>query len=124
MRYVASADGCFRRQDQGRVYYRCCYTGHYGKVAAKQLQQHGVTCNMLEDKLLPEIERFVATRVFGPMRLDLLRNQQKEIAPADRAIAAQVRALEVGVEPTAVQARIDELKDRKTTAEASLPNSR
>ena len=46
---------------------------------------------------------------------------QAQRAEADRAIAAQVRALEAGIEPNVVQARIDELKAEKATAQASLP---
>jgi site-specific DNA recombinase len=86
------------------------------------------------------IERFFADRLFGPMRLDLLREQldlqqqtsateeqrtaarlQAQIAEADRAIALQVRALEAGVEPELVRARIEELKADKAAAQASLP---
>ena len=74
------------------------------------------------------------------MRLDLLREQlalqeqtsateakrtaarlQAQIAEADRAIALQVRALEAGVEPDLVRARIEELKADKAAAQASLP---
>ena len=125
---------------KGHVYYRCRYSGSYGKVAAKAIPGHGVTCNVREDTLLPYIERFFSERLFGPMRLDLLREQldsqeqtsrteaqrtvarlQAQIAKADRAIAVQVRALEEGIEPDAVQARIDELKAEKAAAQASLP---
>jgi hypothetical protein len=75
-----------------------------------------------------------------PMRLDLLREQldlkernsatdaqqtaarlQAQIAEADRAIAMQVRALEQGIEPDVVRARIEELKAVKASAQASLP---
>ena len=74
------------------------------------------------------------------MRLDLLREQldlqqqtsatedqrtaarlQAQIAEAGRAIALQVRALEAGVEPELVRARIEELKADKAAAQASLP---
>jgi hypothetical protein len=74
------------------------------------------------------------------MRLDLLREQldlqertstteaqrtaarlQAQIAEADRAIAMQVRALEAGIEPDVVRARIEELKAEKAAAQASLP---
>jgi hypothetical protein len=46
---------------------------------------------------------------------------QAQIAEADRAIAVQVRALEQGIEPDVVRARIDELKAEKAAAQASLP---
>lgn len=74
------------------------------------------------------------------MRLDLLREQldlqeqtdrteaqrtaarlQAQIAEADHAIAMQVRALESGIEPDVVRARIEELKAEKAAAQASLP---
>jgi site-specific DNA recombinase len=125
---------------KGHTYYRCSYGRDYGKVAAEAINGHGVTCNVREDALLPIIERFFADRLFGPMRLDLLREQldlqertsatetqrtaarlQAQIAEADRAIAMQVRALEQGIEPDVVRARIEELKAEKAAARASLP---
>jgi site-specific DNA recombinase len=125
---------------KGHTYYRCTYGQNYGKVAADAIAGHGATCNVREDTLLPVIERFFADRLFGPMRLDLLREQldlqqqtsatedqrtaarlQAQIAEADRAIAFQVRALEAGVEPELVRARIEELKADKAAAQASLP---
>jgi site-specific DNA recombinase len=125
---------------KGHTYCRCTYGQNYGKVAADAIAGHGATCNVGEDTLLPVIERFFADRLFGPMRLDLLREQldlqqqtsatedqrtaarlQAQIAEADRAIALQVRALEAGVEPELVRARIEELKADKAAAQASLP---
>jgi hypothetical protein len=46
---------------------------------------------------------------------------QAQIAEADRAIALQVRALESGIEPDVVRARIEELKAEKATARVALP---
>lgn len=125
---------------KGHTYYRCTYGQNYGKVAADAIGGHGATCNVREDAILPVIESFFAERLFGPMRLDLLREQlalheqtsateakrtaarlQAQIAEADRAIALQVRALEAGVEPDLVRARIEELKADKAAAQASLP---
>ena len=125
---------------KGHTYYRCTYGQDYGKVAAESIAGHGVTCNVREDALLPAIERFFAERLFGPMRLDLLREQlalqqrtsateaqrtaarpQAQIAEADRAIAVQVRALEEGIAPDAVRARIEELTAEKAAAQAALP---
>jgi site-specific DNA recombinase len=122
------------------TYYRCTYRESYGKVAAQAIAGHGATCNVSEDALLPAVERFFAERLFGPMRLDLLREQldlrertshteaqqtaarlQAQIAEADRTIAMQVRALEQGIEPDVVRARIEELKVEKAAAQASLP---
>ena len=45
------------------------------RFAAEAIAGHGSTCNVREDTLLPAIERFFAERLFGPMRLDLLREQ-------------------------------------------------
>jgi site-specific DNA recombinase len=125
---------------KGHTYYRCTYGSDYGKVAAESIASHGVTCNIREDTMLPAINDFFAERLFGPMRLDLLREQldlqertsrtdaqltaarlQAQIADADRAIAVQVRALEQGIEPDVVRARIEELKAEKAAAQASLP---
>jgi site-specific DNA recombinase len=125
---------------KGHTYYRCTYGQNYGKVAADTIASHGMTCNVREDAMLPLIERFFAERLFGPMRLDLLREQldlhehtsateaqqtaarlQAQITEADRAIAMQVRALEHGIEPDVVQARIEELKAEKAEAQAALP---
>jgi hypothetical protein len=50
-----------------------------------------------------------------------LARLQAQIAEADRAIALQVRALEAGIEPDLVRARIDELKAEKAAAHAALP---
>jgi site-specific DNA recombinase len=125
---------------KGHTYYRCTYRSSYGKVAAEAIAGHGSTCNVREDALLLAIERFFAERLFGPMRLDLLREQlalqesathtevqqtaaqlHARIAEADRAIAMQVRALEQGIEPDVVRARIEELKAEKAAAQAPLP---
>ena len=122
------------------TYYRCTYRENYGKVAAESIPGHGATCNLRADALLPAVESFFAERLFGPMRLDLLREQldlqeqtsatqaqktaarlQAQIAEADRAIALQVRALEQGIEPDVVRARIEELKTEKAAAQASFP---
>jgi hypothetical protein len=48
---------------------------------------------------------------------------QAQIAEADRAIAVQVRALEEGIEPDMVRARIEELKAEKAAAQAFLRSS-
>lgn len=125
---------------KGHTYYRCSYRRDYGKVAADSIAGHAATCNVREDALLPYIERFFAERLFGPMRLDLLREQlglqeqtnrseaqrtatrlQAQIAEADRAISLQVRALESGIELDVVRVRIEELKAEKATAQMSLP---
>jgi hypothetical protein len=122
------------------TYYRCTDGRAYGKVAADLIAGHGATCNVREDALLLAVEHFFAERLFGPMRLDLLREQlglqeqadrteaqrtaarlQAQIVEADHAIAMQVRALESGIEPDVVRARIEELKTEKAAAQASLP---
>jgi hypothetical protein len=60
---------------KGHTYYRCTYGQTYGKVAADAIAGHGATCNVREDMILAAIERFLADRLFGPMPLDLLREQ-------------------------------------------------
>ena len=128
---------------KGHTYYRCTYGRSYGKVAADSIAGHGAACNVREDALLLAVEQFFAERLFGPMRLDLPGEQlglqeqnnrteakrtaarlQAQIAEADHAIAMQVRALESGIEPDVVRARIEELKVEKATAQASLPKLR
>jgi site-specific DNA recombinase len=125
---------------KGHTYYRCTYGRNYGNVAADSIAGHGATCNVREDALLLAVEHFFAERLFGPMRLDLLREQlglqeqtdrteaqrtaarlQAQITEADHAIAMQVRALESGIEPDVVRARIEELKAEKAASQASLP---
>lgn len=129
----ASAQRCWPRVDRvGALPYRDQPASErdsavgrgddHSHVAHPVYVGHGTTCNVREDTLLPVIERFFADRLFGPMRLDLLREQldlqqqtsvteeqrtaarlQAQIAEADRAIALQVRALEAGVEPELVR---------------------
>jgi hypothetical protein len=98
------------------------------------------TIDAITHQASPAYDVSVAERLFGPMRLDLLREQkgrqgeashteaqrtdarlQAQITEADRAIALQVRALEAGIEPDLVRARIDELKAEKAAAHAALP---
>jgi hypothetical protein len=89
--------------------------------------------------LLLLVEQFFAQRIFGPMRLDKLAKQlrshdrerrktgqlaatrlRQQIADANRKIRIQVQALEDGIEPEIVTARISELKADKEAAMAAL----
>jgi site-specific DNA recombinase len=121
---------------KGHTYYCCSYGRDYGKVAAGSIEGHGISCNVRESLLLPFIERFFAERLFGPMRLDLLAEQlgrvpaastdpeakelRKNIAAADRDLAACRAALSAGIDSGAVQARIDQLEADRGHSLASL----
>lgn len=124
---------------KGKAYVRCDYSKGYGKVAAEAIEGHGVLCSMREDVLLPFILDFFERRVFGAARLDLLNEQlanqaksqqtsarkeraelQRQVTDLDQAIKRQVIAIEQGVEPALVGARIAELKEQKATAETGL----
>ncbi len=83
--------------------------------------------------------RFFEQRIFGPLRIERLEKQlraharseraevklagtklRKQIAEIDRKIKAQVIALEEGVEPELVSARIKELRGEKEVLVAAL----
>lgn len=112
-----------------KAYVRCATTrrGMYGKVAAEAIEGRGVLCSMREDVLLPFILGFFERRVFDAARLDLLHEQlanqakseqtstrkertelQRQVTELDQAIKRQVIAIEQGVEPALVGARIAE----------------
>jgi site-specific DNA recombinase len=124
---------------KGHHYYACAYANSYGEDAA--LEAHGGQkwLSLREDRLLRLALRFFDRRVFGPMRVEKLENQlraqgqagrrdgqlaatriRKQIADLDRRIKAQVVALEEGVEPDLVAARIAELRGDKSQLEEAL----
>jgi hypothetical protein len=95
--------------------------------------------SLREDTLLPLVEQFFKERVWGPLRLEKLARQlnshdqanaeagklrtiqlRRLIADADRNLAAQVRAIEAGVDIEVVKARIEELKADKQAAQVAL----
>jgi hypothetical protein len=93
--------------------------------------------NIREEAIVALIERFFSERVFGERRLQKLAAQlgappdldpdrlardrlTERLAKLDKAIAAQVRGLEAGVEHWAVRARIEELKSERMQCQAEL----
>jgi len=120
-------------------YYACSYGASYGDVAACDAHAGQKWIYLREDALRPLVERFFEQRIFGPMRLDKLATQLRSakrdrkrterhtgtrlrelIADRERRIKLQVQALEDGIEPAIVTARITELRTDITAAEADL----
>jgi DNA invertase Pin-like site-specific DNA recombinase len=120
-------------------YYACSYGATYGDIAAAEVHAGQKWIYLREDALLPLVEQFFAKRVFGPMRLDKLARQlqthdrqrkrngqllatrlRQQIAEADRKIKIQVQALEDGIEPEIVTARIVELRADRQAAQDAL----
>lgn len=119
------------------IYMRCDYGRQYGRAEADRIPGHGQWCSVREDMLLPLVLDFFGQRVFGKLRLDLLADQlgahecsdpdhntrvrlEDQVSKTDAAIAAQVCAIEAGVDPTVVGARIEELKAARASDEAAL----
>jgi site-specific DNA recombinase len=124
---------------KGHVYHSCGYGASYGDTAATDIHTGQKYVSLREDALLPLAERFFSERVWGPMRLQKLAQQlrgydrerkksgqvlvtrlRQQITGADRNIAAQVRAIEAGIEPEIVKARIEELEADKRAAQTVL----
>jgi len=120
-------------------YYACNYGANYGDTAAVEVHAGTKWIYLREDALLPLVEEFFAQRIFGPLRLEKLAKQlashqrnhkrsgqllatrlRQHIAEADRKIKIQVQALEDGIEPELVTARITELRADKEAAAAAL----
>jgi hypothetical protein len=95
-----------------------------------------------EDALLDVIDRFFATHIFGPERLERFRGQhaslirelasehdngrermEREIADLDRRIEMQIEAIEAGVDAALVSARIDKLKQERRELESALAST-
>ena len=85
------------------------------------------------------MERFFAQRLFGPLRLDKLERQlrtsarerkrggklaatrlRQQVADTDRKLKIQIQALEDGIEPDLVTARIAELRAERDDYQAAL----
>lgn len=124
---------------KAKTYYRCSYGRSYGRAAADAIEGHGLWCSVREDLLLPFVERFFSERVFGPMRLDLLREQllaegatiaadaereqaqlRRKLSELDTAIERQLVAIEQGVEPKLIGERITQLRAEREQVEAAL----
>jgi site-specific DNA recombinase len=129
------------KERKGITYYACCYRIAYGDKAAEALG-HGKWQYVREDALLPAIDRFFATNIFGARRIHHLRAQhadlgrsiatedtqenerlREQIADVEHRIELQVRAIEAGVEPALVSARIDALKHEQRDLQRALTAS-
>jgi site-specific DNA recombinase len=129
----------YGRERKGHTYMCCDYGRTYGETAAEQIDGHGKWLYLREDHLLPLVEQFFAERIFGPMRLQKLARQlrtharqtrqkaatneeqlRKRIADLDRRIGLQLDALEKGVEPELIGARIAQLRAEKEEIESRL----
>lgn len=124
---------------KGHVYHACGYSNSYGDTAATEIHVGQKWVSLREDTLLPLVEQFFKERVWGPLRLEKLARQlnshdqanakagklrtiqlRRLIASAESNLAAQVRAIEAGVDIEVVKARIEELKADKQAAQAAL----
>ena len=129
------------KERKGITYYACCYRIAYGDKAAEALG-HGKWQYVREDILIPAIDSFFATNIFGPQRIHHLRAQHADLGPeiatedtqeheqlreriadVQRRIELQIRAIEAGVEPTLVTARIEALKHEQHDLERALTTS-
>lgn len=119
------------KERKGITYYACSYRISYGDKAAEALG-HGKWQYVREDRLLDSVDRFFATRIFGPQRIACFRSQHgslardlddvasnrrerlaTRIADVDRRIDRQLAAIEAGVDATVVGGRIEALKGER-----------
>jgi site-specific DNA recombinase len=124
---------------KGHHYYACSYRASYGDTAAADVHAGQKWIYLREDALLPLVEQVFAQRIFGPMRLQKLARQlrthdrerkrngqllatrlRQQISEADRKVRVQVQALEDGIEPEIVTARITELRADRQAAQDAL----
>jgi site-specific DNA recombinase len=138
-RPVTSRCQCRARPARNHHYYACSYGATYGDVAACETHAGQKWIYLREDALLPLVHQFFAQRIFGPMRLEKLAKQlraaerestkasrhlatrlRQQIADTERRIKLQVQALEDGIEPEIVGARIKELRTDRDAAQADL----
>jgi site-specific DNA recombinase len=129
------------KERKGITYYACCYRISYGDKAAEALG-HGKWQYVREDALLDVIDRFFATHIFGPERIERFREQhaslvrelasdrddgreriEREIAGLDRRIEMQVEAIEAGVDAALVSKRIVTLKHERRELEGALTST-
>jgi hypothetical protein len=129
-------------QGRGRkdepTYYTCGYRTSYGDRAAEAVG-HGKWQYIREDSLVPVVDSFFATRIFGPKRLahfqaqsstladDLERRESDkgkrvadQLSEIERRIERQLSAIEAGVDPVLVGERIRALKTEREDAQAVL----
>jgi site-specific DNA recombinase len=124
---------------KGHVYHACGYSNNYGNTAAIEVHTGQKWVSLREDALLPIVEQFFQERVWGRLRIEKLTRQlngydrerkksgqvlaadlRQQIASSDRNIAAQVMAIEAGVDIEIVKARLEELKTDKQAAQTAL----
>ncbi len=123
---------------KGHTYYACSYRITYGDKAAEALG-HGKWQYLREDRLVPLIDAFFASRIFGAQRIAHFESQhrtlsreltrdttadrdriERKLAEIDQRLSRQVAAIEAGVDPLVVGERIRELKHDRSHVEAAL----
>ncbi len=126
------------KERKGITYYACCYRIAYGDTAAEALG-HGKWQYMREDNLQPIIDKFFATDIFGPQRIQRFRAQHAALAPSlqnqdatqrkrltatladlDQRIERQLAAIESGIDPALVGERIRALKNERQQTQTAL----
>jgi site-specific DNA recombinase len=129
------------KERNGTIYYACCYRIAYGDKAAEAVG-HGKWQYVREDQVMPEIDRFFANNIFGSSRIEHLGAQyetvtqslatqdtserdtlRKRIADVERRMQLQVEAIEAGVEPALINARIQQLKHERLDLQRALATS-
>jgi DNA invertase Pin-like site-specific DNA recombinase len=127
------------KRRKGNRYYACPYAANYADTAAIEAHAGQKWIYLREDVVESFVMSFFAKRIFGPMRLERLAKQlraheraerkgqrhlatrlRQQVAECNRKIRVQVQALEDGVEPEVVTARIAELKSDRASAESAL----
>lgn len=140
--HCATGHNPLRMQGRGRkgepTYYTCGYRTAYGDRAAEAVG-HGKWQYVREDSLVPVVDSFFATRIFGPKRLAHFQAQSSALADElgrresnkgkrvadqlgeiERRIERQLAAIEAGVDPVLVGERIRALKAEREDAQAVL----
>ncbi len=123
---------------KGNTYYACGYRIDYGDKAAEALG-HGKWQYVNEKVLVPVVDGFFATRIFGPQRLEHFQAQMKGLSAAvqdqsdekrqrlqkivsdiDTRLDRQIAAIEAGVDPAVVAERIRQLESKREEARDRL----
>lgn len=123
---------------KGNTYYACGYRIDYGDKAAEALG-HGKWQYVNEKVLVPVVDAFFATRIFGPQRLEHFQSQanglstavqsqsdekrhrlQKIVSDIDTRLDRQIAAIEAGVDPAVVAERIRQLESKREEAQDLL----
>jgi site-specific DNA recombinase len=129
------------KDSRGTTYYACSYRIAYGDEAAEAVG-HGKWQYVREDLVIPEIDRFFANNIFGSDRIEQLCAQydtvtrslatedtseqdrlRKRVADVEHRIQMQLQAIEAGVEPSLVSARIEQLKQERLDLQRALAAS-